>query len=666
VQILAQNFWDNQNLDDWEVPFGLWFEEIVFWLTNNIGWFLDAVKWPVDQMLTLVIDDLLQDWLPWPLVLVMFVLLGASTRNFKVGFGGATALLACGLLGNEFWDLTMETIGMIIVAVIICAIIGIPLGIISARVDSFWNRLRPILDGMQVIHPFVYLLPIIYLFGIRRTPGVLATLVFALPPIVRLTNLGVRQVPADVVEAARAFGATERRVLREVQLPLARPAIMAGLNQTLLLSLSMVGIVGMIAGGGLGKPILTALNTSDIPLGVSAGAGLYFVGVLLDRISQPESSDKRLGLLTRMRAAWSTRADPVVPPLPDPATRSGHVVAQEAPLPIQSGHRITAIISVIAGTVAALATLMPWGEGSGRISSYVRFDDLDLPGTHSGLSATGGTFFGAFVALIGIAAAAAGLVSLVSHKALRSARVPIPVFLAFGTGIVALAAGYLTIRVQSDNYSNGLGVWVALGAGVVITCSAFLTIPSTQGDHETRRLNWRNMIGTAALGVFLIFAGASGSWLLDQRSDAQQIARELAANAGGADQGGVAASLLAEAMQGTRRATIKGLDVGGPQIGYIIVALTVIGLIASLLTRPTKGGARHARHARLARHARTQRLADAATFAAGCGITVVAAAWIASFVRLDTPQISPGASAFLTICGGLILALRGWRALVAE
>ena len=116
----------------------------------------------------------------------------------------------------------METVGMIIVAVIICTAIGIPLGILAARVDSFWGRLRPVLDGMQVIHPFVYLLPIIFLFGVRRTPGVLATLVFALPPIVRLTNLGLRQVPADVVEAARAFGATESRVLHEVQLPLAR------------------------------------------------------------------------------------------------------------------------------------------------------------------------------------------------------------------------------------------------------------------------------------------------------------------------------------------------------------------------------------------------------------------------------------------------------------
>ena len=250
---LASGFWDNDNLDAWEIPFGLWIEEIVFWLTTHIKGFLDAVKWPVDKLLELIIDNVLQDWLPWPVVLLLFFLLGAATRNFLVGLGSAAGLLICGLLGNEYWDLTMETIGMIIVAVLICTAIGIPLGILAARVDAFWSRLRPVLDGMQVIHPFVYLLPIIFLFGVRRTPGVLATLVFALPPIVRLTNLGIRQVPADVVEAARAFGATEIRILREVQMPLARPAIMAGLNQTLLLSLSMVGIVAIIAGGGLGQ-----------------------------------------------------------------------------------------------------------------------------------------------------------------------------------------------------------------------------------------------------------------------------------------------------------------------------------------------------------------------------------------------------------------------------
>ena len=342
---LATGFWENENLDAWEIPFGLWIEEIVFWLTTHIKGFLDAVKWPVDKLLELIIDNLLQDWLPWPLVVLLFFLLGFATRNILVGLGSAAALVVCGLLGNDYWDLTMETVGMVIVAVMICTAIGIPLGVVAARVDRFWNRLRPILDGMQVIHPFVYLLPIIFLFGVRRTPGVLATLVFALPPIIRLTNLGVRQVPADVVEAARAFGATEPRVLREVQLPLARPAIMAGLNQTLLLSLSMVGIVAIIAGGGLGKPILTALNTADIPLGASAGAGLYFVGVLLDRISQPDEGVDRRNLFARMRQAWATRTDPVVPPVPGMEHEPQPPVPETAPPApgLTASHRLGAV-----------------------------------------------------------------------------------------------------------------------------------------------------------------------------------------------------------------------------------------------------------------------------------------------------------------------------------
>ena len=144
---LASGFWDNENLDTWEIPFGLWTEEIVFWLTTHIKGFLDAVKWPVAKMLELIIDNLLQDWLPWPAVVLLFFVLGVITRNLRVGLGSAAGLLVCGLLGNEYWDLTMETIGMVIVAAIICTVIGIPLGIVAARVDRFWNRLRPVLDG---------------------------------------------------------------------------------------------------------------------------------------------------------------------------------------------------------------------------------------------------------------------------------------------------------------------------------------------------------------------------------------------------------------------------------------------------------------------------------------------------------------------------------------
>ncbi|MCY3661709.1 MAG: ABC transporter permease subunit [bacterium] len=647
---LASDFWDNENLDTWEIPFGLWTEEITFWLTTHIKGFLDAVKWPVDKLLELIIDNLLQDWLPWPAVLLLFFLVGALTRNVRVGLGSAAALAVCGLLGNEYWDLTMETVGMVIVAVLICTAFGIPLGIVASRFDRFWNRLRPILDGMQVIHPFVYLLPIIFLFGVRRTPGVLATLVFALPPIVRLTNLGLRQVPGDVVEAARAFGAPERRVLREVQLPLARPAIMAGLNQTLLLSLSMVGIVAIIAGGGLGKPILTALNTADIPLGASAGAGLYFVGVLLDRISQPGDSIDRRSLFSRMRDAWATRTDPPVPPVPGMAAKPQPAVetaAQEAP-GLTSSHRLGAAAALTGGLLAAVSALLTWGRNAGLLSGWARFDDTDLPGLHSGVDATGGSWFGITLGVVGLVAAWGGVLALWSPRS-RARFIASPrAFLTAGLVAASLAVAYLAVSPRGGNYSHGTGAWLALIGGLIVLAGGFVAALRARSGDEPARVRTREVIGIAVLALFLAFAGASGSWILDQRSDAAQIAAELAAEAEGIDQGGLAAEVLAEALAETRRVTVRGLDSDGPGIGYVVLALTLAATAVAL--------------GRLVRRPAAQQFLGLAMFGLGCAITGIGFAWIASFVRLATPALSPGASAFLTVVGGLIFAARGWRA----
>ena len=656
MNVLALSFWDNENLDSWEIPFGIWIEEIVFWLTAHISGFLDAVKWPVDKLLELIIDNLLQDWLPWPVVLLLFFAIGLFTRNLLVGLGSAAALLLCGLLGNDYWDLTMETVGMIIVAVIICTIIGIPLGIMAARIDAFWARLRPVLDGMQVIHPFVYLLPIIFLFGVRRTPGVLATLVFALPPIVRLTNLGVRQVPGDVVEAARAFGATELRVLREVQLPLARPAIMAGLNQTLLLSLSMVGIVAIIAGGGLGKPILTALNTADIPVGASAGAGLYMVGVLLDRISQPSDSLDRRNLFKRMGQAWANRKEPV---LPAPAATESAPTSQRSEKLEQilskpeAGHlstplRLAALTATIGGIAAIVSTLMTWGNDAGRISAYARFDDVDLPGAHSGLDATGGSWFGIVLCLLAVASTASGA-TLLWRK--RTTTLADPAMLcALGVTMLAVVTAYLTTAPRGDNYSNGGGVWLALIAAALITALSLVAAIAARapaGDDPVR-VGTRTVIGIIVLAAFLILAGAGGSWILDQRSDAAQIAAEMAAQAEGVDQGGLAAEVLAEALSQTRRVTTRGLESGGPLIGYSIIIFTLLGTLASL--------------GRVVRNSATQRLLGAVMLGAGAGVAAIGICWIASIVRLSPQALTPGASAFLAVCGGLVLIERGWRA----
>ena len=648
--MLATSFWDNANLDAWEIPFGLWIEEIVFWLTTHITGLLDAVKWPVDQLLELIIDRLLQTWLPWPVVLLLFFLLGVATRNLLVGLGSAGGLLICGLLGNEYWDLTMETLGMIIVAVLICTVIGIPLGILAARVEAFWTRLRPVLDGMQVIHPFVYLLPIIFLFGVRRTPGVLATLVFALPPIVRLTNLGIRQVPADVVEAARAFGATETRILREVQLPLARPAIMAGLNQTLLLSLSMVGIVAIIAGGGLGKPILTALNTADIPIGASAGAGLYFVGVLLDRISQPEDTDDRRSLLARIRSAWSTRADPVVPAVAGMQAEAETPVstAARAGRQLAVSERVGAAAVLAGGLLAAFSVLLTWGNDAGLLSAYARFDDIDLPGAHSGLDATGGSWFGIVFGLLALVVAFGGASALWRPRSRDKFYAGGGAFLAAGLVLVSLAAAYLTVSPRGGIYSHGAGAWLGLLAALVVLGGGVGAALRMRSGDEPSRAGPRELAGMVVLALFLGLAGASGSWILDQRSDAAQLAAELAAEAEGADQGGLAAEVLAEALAETRRVVVRGLDSEGPRIGYAVLVLTVASMAATL--------------GRLARSQAVQRYLGLVLFGLGCAITAIGVAWIATFVRLATPALSPGASAFLVVVGGLIMAARGWRA----
>lgn len=334
---VATSFWDNRFLDEWTLPVGEWAKNVVFWITTSANDILKIIEWPFEQLLSRIVDfgligqGVYEDtpfflrWLIWPftfgiremswvVVVVGFVLIGTLSRNFLVGLGAGAGLLVCGLLGFDYWDFTVQTIGMIVVAVIICTIVGIPLGILGARSDRFWNSVRPILDGMQVIHPFVYLLPVIFFFGVGRTPGTIATMIFALPPIVRLTNLGIRQVPGDVVEAARAYGSSEGRVLLDVQIPLARPAIMTGLNQTLLMALSMVGIVALIAGGGLGQPILRGVNTLNVTLAVSSGFALYIVGVVLDRISQPATGEVRTSLWRRIASVWAGRMTPAEVP----------------------------------------------------------------------------------------------------------------------------------------------------------------------------------------------------------------------------------------------------------------------------------------------------------------------------------------------------------------
>ena len=269
---------DNKVLDQWTIPFGEWIEQMVNWVALNLGWLLSIIKWPFTFLFRNIVrsPDHHPWWeitdMPWIAVCVLFFVIGVLVRNIKVGAFVAVLLAICGLLGIEYWEETALTLGMIIVAVVLCALIGIPVGVLCGRFDGVWNAVRPVLDAMQVVHAFVYMLPVIFFFGIGPEPATMVTMVFALPPLIRLTNLGIRQVPEDVVEASRAYGAPEWRVLLDVQLPLARPAIMTGLNQTLLLSISMLGIAAIMGAAGLGLLVFRAVTNLDTALAASSGS----------------------------------------------------------------------------------------------------------------------------------------------------------------------------------------------------------------------------------------------------------------------------------------------------------------------------------------------------------------------------------------------------------
>lgn len=190
------------------------------------------------------------------------------------------------LLGLDLWDQTMSTVGLVLAGTSLSLLIGIPFGILASQNDTLEKVISPILDLMQTMPSFVYLIPAVIFFGLGKVAALAAILIFAVPPAIRLTNLGIRQVPAEMIEAARAFGSTRIQILKDVQLPLAMPTIMTGVNQCIMMSLSMSVIAAMIGAGGLGREVLKAMQTVDIGLGMEGGLGIVIVAIIMDRISQ--------------------------------------------------------------------------------------------------------------------------------------------------------------------------------------------------------------------------------------------------------------------------------------------------------------------------------------------------------------------------------------------
>lgn len=222
---------------------------------------------------------------PWPIIVVVLAgLAWAGSRNWRVVTGVIIALILIGIFG--MWDNTMRTLSIITVCTLISILLGLPIGILMAKSDRMQSTITPVLDVMQTMPSFVYLIPVVMLLGIGKVPGVIAVVIYAIPPMIRLTNLGIRQVDKATLEAADAFGASAWQKLRKVQLPLALPAIFAGVNQTIMMSLAMVVIASMIGVKGLGQPVLKAITNQYFAMGLFNGLAIVALAIIFDRVSQ--------------------------------------------------------------------------------------------------------------------------------------------------------------------------------------------------------------------------------------------------------------------------------------------------------------------------------------------------------------------------------------------
>ena len=265
------------------VPLGKWVNRFVDWLVVNYG---DAFEAFADSLLTILVwlEQILRGT-PWWIVVIAVAVIGFhASRNWKIAAGLAIAMIAIGSLG--LWDKAMQTLALMIVATSLSVIIGVPVGIAMAMSNRLRAVMLPILDTMQTMPSFVYLIPALMLFGLGKVPAILATVIYAAPPVIRLTDLGIRLVDAEVLEASRSFGASRKQILWKVQLPLALPNIMAGINQTTMMSISMVVIASMIGARGLGEQVLMGIQRLDVGAGMEAGIAIVLRAVVFDRIGQ--------------------------------------------------------------------------------------------------------------------------------------------------------------------------------------------------------------------------------------------------------------------------------------------------------------------------------------------------------------------------------------------
>ncbi|KZL16368.1 MULTISPECIES: choline ABC transporter permease subunit [Pseudovibrio] len=279
-------------LTEHKLPIGKWAKWGVDWLTDNASGFFDAIsvaiEWLIDSVLWV-----LQAPHPLGIVVIATALAFVVRRSFVFSAFVAVSLLL--IINQGYWDETTETLALILSSTFICMLIGIPVGVYSAHHPKFFSWVRPVLDLMQTIPTFVYLIPALILFGLGVVPGLISTVVFALPASIRLTQIGVASTPLHLLEAGEAFGATYWQKLFKIELPYALPNIMAGLTQTIMLSLSMVVIAALVGADGLGVPTLRALNTVNIAKGFEVGIAIVLIAIVLDRFfkSSEEKGSKK-------------------------------------------------------------------------------------------------------------------------------------------------------------------------------------------------------------------------------------------------------------------------------------------------------------------------------------------------------------------------------------
>ncbi|TWG97159.1 glycine betaine/proline transport system permease protein [Mesorhizobium sp. J18] len=275
--------WVSEWISAWKIPIGRWGRDFFDFLTTNFTWLFDTLA----DWLATILGGLTQAifWLP-PFIVVLLIagLAWWLQKSWKLAIGVVLGLAF--IINQGLWQETVETLVLVVAAATVSMAIGVPIGIWAAHNERVYRVLRPILDLMQTLPTFVYLIPVLILFGLGAAPGLIVTVIFAMPAPIRLTYLGITSVPKPMIEAGQAFGATKGQLLWKVELPSALPTIMAGLTQCIMLSLSMVVIAALIGANGLGKPVVRALNSVNIPLGLEAGLAIVVLAIILDRMAR--------------------------------------------------------------------------------------------------------------------------------------------------------------------------------------------------------------------------------------------------------------------------------------------------------------------------------------------------------------------------------------------